>query len=134
MYSNQFDDFKIALALNLRRLREMRNILPGELAAELGMSERNYYRLEDPGKGGVAPKISVIPILASFYQVSIDELFGLVLPSSSGNQEEAVLLAMVRKMPVDTRKAFYLLAGTISQQRGSAAKLDKIADLIRLMA
>lgn len=130
----EFESYKIALSTNLRRLRVQRGLRAEDLALALGMSVRNYYRFESTGKNGVSPGCEILPVLASFYKVTIDELYGLSLPKSALTDQEAVILGYFRKFSEDLRRSFILLAGSLRIQRTSAAKIDKISDLIRLMS
>lgn len=129
----EFESYKIALATNLRRLRVQRGFHAEDLAAALGMSVRNYYRLESTGPNAVLPSSDLLPVLASFYRVTIDELYGLSMPKSALTDEEASILGCFRDFNKELRRSFILLTGLLRFQRTSAAKIDKIADLIRLM-
>lgn len=128
----QFENYKIALATNLRLFRVRNGFRAEELALALGMSVRHYYRFESTDANGVTPGSELLPVLASFYKVTIDELYGLSLPKSTLTEEESLVLGYFRSLGVDLKRAFIALAGVISIHRTSAAKVDKLADLLRM--
>lgn len=127
-------EIREALASNIKLLRKSKGFSAEELAGVLGMSTSNYYRMERAGPNGLMPDPWLILLLSSFYGVSTEELYGLALPKQYTSPEESVLLAAFRKMPEDVRKSFVQLAISSSLNRNSATKLEKIADLIRIMS
>lgn len=65
----------IFIAENLRRLRLARGLTQEELAASLGVSGQAVSRWET---GSVCPDIELLPGLANLFNVSLDELCGMV--------------------------------------------------------
>jgi transcriptional regulator with XRE-family HTH domain len=56
---------------NIRRIRESKNICIRELSDHLGISEKQYRRIE---KGEVRPDLERICSIADYFRVSIDTL------------------------------------------------------------
>lgn len=63
------------IQLQLAKLRKSRNITQQELAEVVGTSFQNISKWET---GVTTPDITMLPVLADFFQVSVDELLGLV--------------------------------------------------------
>ena len=60
------------LSQNILKLRKSANLTQEQLAAELGVTPQSVSNWE---RGG-APDISLLPVLANFFSVTIDELMG----------------------------------------------------------
>ena len=60
------------LSQNILKLRKSANLTQEQLAAELGVTPQSVSNWE---RGG-APDISMLPVLANFFSVTIDELMG----------------------------------------------------------
>ena len=71
----------IFIAENLRRLRLAHGLTQEELAASLGVSGQAVSRWET---GSVCPDIELLPGLANFFNVSLDELCGMEKLRSPG--------------------------------------------------
>lgn len=63
------------IQLQLAKLRKARNMTQQELSDIVGTSCQNISKWEN---GTTTPDITVLPVLADFFQVSVDELLGLV--------------------------------------------------------
>lgn len=63
----------INLGENIRRLRGERSLTQEQLAYELGVSPQAISRWET---GGALPDISMLPVMADFFDVTLDELMG----------------------------------------------------------
>lgn len=63
------------IQLQLAKLRKARNMTQQELSDIVGTSCQNISKWEN---GMTAPDITMLPVLADFFQVSVDELLGLV--------------------------------------------------------
>ena len=71
----------IFIAENLRHLRLAHGLTQEELAASLGVSDKAVSRWET---GAVCPDIELLPGLANFFNVSLDELCGMEKLRSPG--------------------------------------------------
>ena len=60
------------IAQNIKRLRQERNISQNQLARELNITPQAVSKWEN---GQASPDIELLPKLAKFFAVSIDELF-----------------------------------------------------------
>ena len=65
---------KFNLAENLRRLRKERDITQEELSSFIGVSSQAISKWE---RGEGYPDITFLPLIANFFGVSIDEIFGI---------------------------------------------------------
>ena len=65
---------KAVINLRLADLRKARHITQGELAEKIGASFQTISKWEN---GVTMPDISVLPVLADIFDVSVDELLGL---------------------------------------------------------
>jgi len=65
---------KIKFSENLRRLRKEKDITQEELSTFIGVSSQAISKWE---RGEGYPDITFLPSIASFFNVSIDELFGM---------------------------------------------------------
>lgn len=66
---------KQTITLQLAKLRKRNGITQRQLAEELGTSFQNVSKWET---GATMPDIALLPVLAAYFQVSVDELLGLV--------------------------------------------------------
>lgn len=64
-----------AIQLQLAKLRKARNMTQQELAEVVGTSFQNISKWET---GVTTPDITMLPVLSDFFEVSVDELLGLV--------------------------------------------------------
>ena len=62
-----------AIGKKLKELRKSAGLTQEQLASKLGLSRVNYTRYE---VGAVRPDYETIILLADFYDISLDELFG----------------------------------------------------------
>ena len=65
---------KLLIGENIRRLRRERNLTQEEVAAHLGISFQAISKWE---RGDGYPDITMLPTLAGYFAVSIDELVGM---------------------------------------------------------
>lgn len=65
---------KTVINFRLSELRKAKHITQGELAEIVGTSFQTISKWEN---GITMPDITVLPILAAFFEVSIDELLGI---------------------------------------------------------
>lgn len=61
----------MTLAENIKKLREDKNLMQKEVAAEIGLKPAHYNKIE---KGLVEPSVEVLDKLAAFYGISIDDI------------------------------------------------------------
>ena len=66
-------------------LRKRKGITQGELADVLGVSNQSVSKWES---GQCCPDIQLLPTLAAYFEVSIDELMGLETPKTELNSDE----------------------------------------------
>ena len=59
---------------NIKRLRRERNLTQEEMAAHLGISFQSISKWE---RGDGYPDIAMLPTLANYFGVSVDELLGI---------------------------------------------------------
>ena len=102
---------------NLRFLRKNHNLTQEELAEALGLSPQTISKWEN---NVTSPDISLLPLLADYYNISIDEL--LQYDSAS---RKAELKALAHKIHVlehsgELEKAYNLLHGEIEKWALSA--------------
>lgn len=64
----------MAIADNIKRLREDKGVLQKEVAASIGLKPAHYNKME---KGLVEPSIDILDKLAAFYGISIDQIVHL---------------------------------------------------------
>lgn len=65
---------KLLIGENIRRLRRERNLTQEEVAAHIGISFQAISKWE---RGDGYPDITMLPTLASYFDVSIEELIGM---------------------------------------------------------
>ena len=63
----------IEIGTKLKELRKERRLTQEELAQQLNLSRVNYTRYET---NKVRPDYETLLLLADFYEISVDELFG----------------------------------------------------------
>ena len=66
-------------------LRKSRGITQEELAVAVGVTNQSVSKWES---GQCCPDIQLLPVLASFFEISIDELMGFDLPTINKAQKE----------------------------------------------
>ncbi|MBQ6163297.1 MAG: helix-turn-helix domain-containing protein [Clostridia bacterium] len=64
---------ELSIGKNIRRLRRERDLTQEELAAHLGISFQSVSKWE---RGDGYPDITMLPALANYFRVSVDELIG----------------------------------------------------------
>lgn len=138
---------KITLSEQLRRLRRERGSTQEELADLLGISAQAVSKWE---RGEAMPDITLLPLLARYYRVSVDELLGVDRQSREARIQEicdeynrirhhepfdkdyglgegiALIRAALRELPGE----FFLeqlLAADLSYKSNSAAEPEKTA-------
>jgi len=65
---------KVTIAESLKRLRSQRNITQRQLSAHLNVSHQAVSRWENDT---TYPDIELLPEIALFFEISVDELLGL---------------------------------------------------------
>ena len=68
---------KLSIGENIRRRRIERNLTQEEVAAQLGVSSQSVSKWE---RGDGYPDIEMLPSIANYFSVSIDELMGTSAP------------------------------------------------------
>ncbi len=74
---------------NIRRLRRQRDLTQEEVAAHLGISPQSISKWE---RGDGYPDITMLPVLANYFSVSVDELIGMDEIAKSRKYTELNLL------------------------------------------
>ena len=112
---------KLNFAENLRKLRRERGFTQEVLAEKLGVSFQTVSRWEN---GVVYPDIELLPVIADFFEVRVDELLGCTKEDKDKNLQKrweeyeklsdpekqyAFLKAMKRDFPKDYMVPFYML-------------------------
>ena len=64
----------MSLAVNIKKLKEGKELMQKEVAAQIGLKPAHYLKLE---KGLVEPSVDVLDKLAVFYNVTIDNIVHL---------------------------------------------------------
>ena len=59
---------------NIKRMRRKRNLTQEEMAAHLGISFQSVSKWE---RGDGYPDITMLPALANYFGISVDELLGM---------------------------------------------------------
>ena len=65
---------ELHIGANIRRLRRERNLTQEEVAAHLGISFQSISKWE---RGDGYPDITMLPVLANYFCISVDELLGM---------------------------------------------------------
>lgn len=65
---------ELCIGQNIRRLRRERNLTQEEVAAHLGISFQSVSKWE---RGEGYPDITLLPALANYFRITIDELLGM---------------------------------------------------------
>ena len=74
----------MSIAENIYTLRKEKKLTQGQLAEKLGVSEQAVSKWE---KGQCAPDVSLFPLLAEIFGVSIDRIFGYHIQSYADEGE-----------------------------------------------
>ena len=75
----------IPIGENIRRLRRERNLTQEETAAHLGISFQSVSKWE---RGDGYPDITMLPALANYFGVSVDELLGMSVTEKKSKYDE----------------------------------------------
>lgn len=116
----------IKLAENLQLLRKEKGLTQEELASIFGVTSQSVSKWE---LGLSCPDITVLPEIAAYYQISVDELLGYK-PTSSINTIYLQMKSLVEGAPNDYGKPDYayrlarLASTTLWSQRNS--EIDKL--------
>ncbi|MDR0936294.1 MAG: helix-turn-helix transcriptional regulator [Oscillospiraceae bacterium] len=76
----------IQLPENLKKLRRVRELTQEELAERLGVSPQSISKWE---RGDNSPDIYMLPLIANFFEVSVDELLGMEIIRDEKRVEDA---------------------------------------------
>ncbi|MBE5905692.1 MAG: helix-turn-helix domain-containing protein [Lachnospiraceae bacterium] len=119
------------LGNNLRFLRKNHNLTQEELAEALGLSPQTISKWENDI---TSPDISLLPLLAEYYKISIDEL--LQYDSASRKTELKALAGKVHALEHsgELEKAYNLLHGEIEKWALSAGMNHLLGSLAYQLA
>ena len=110
--------FKTIFARNLDDLSKRSSLQPKELATIFGVSARQYRRWRNPLEPDL-PKHYVMPQIAEYFKVSIDQLYSAKGVGFARNNQEIKLLEMIRlgkrNLPIELiYEALTMLLGGMS--------------------
>lgn len=132
--SSNSDDFygfyRQALAVNIKKYRELQNLSAEDMAGMLGVSKRHYYKMESCGPYQVVPTADRLPFIASVFGITLDELCGLAPPTTSLSSDEGLLLQYFRKVPQSAQGPLLQIMRTAFLGKMSAEKLKKLSEFL----
>jgi transcriptional regulator with XRE-family HTH domain len=76
---------KISISENIKRLRRERDMTQDDLAAVMGVTSQSVSKWET---GTAYPDVETIPLLANYFDVSVDDLFGMASIRDEARIEE----------------------------------------------
>lgn len=76
---------KLLIGENIRRLRRERDLTQEEVAAHLGISFQSISKWE---RGDGYPDITILPSLANYFGITVDELIGMEENAKSEKYDE----------------------------------------------
>ncbi len=98
---------------NIYTLRKEKKITQAQLAEKLGVSEQAVSKWEN---GQCAPDVSLFPILADYFGVSIDRLFGYYMNS---HEEEISAIIKAADDSMDTYKEIEIISEGLNKYPNS---------------
>lgn len=114
----------------LKKLRRSRNLTQEEVAAHLGIS---YQAISKWERGDGYPDITMLPSLANYFDISVDELIGMEEISSAKNLDEINRLWQENRTHGKHKENVELMRGTLKIYPNNALLLVQLsASLERL--
>ena len=102
------------IGTNIYKLRKEKKFTQAQLAEKLGVSEQAVSKWEN---GMCAPDVSLFPVLAEFFGVSIDRLFGYHMNSYA---EEVKTIIKAADHSMDTYKEIEIISEGLKKYPNSA--------------
>lgn len=104
----------MSIGTNIYTLRKNKKITQGQLAEKLGVSEQAVSKWEN---NVCAPDVSLFPVIAEFFGVSIDRLFGYHRQSY---EDEVKAIEKAADDSMDTYKEIEIISDGLSRYPNSA--------------
>ena len=115
---------KMALGENLRKLRISENLTQEQLAEALGVSPQAVSRWENES---ACPDISLLPVIANFFEVSSDFLLGIDLAQKHQKIAEALKHDEKLRCSGETEKSIEFLREKTKEYPNSPELLHRMA-------
>ncbi|MCL2773434.1 MAG: helix-turn-helix domain-containing protein [Oscillospiraceae bacterium] len=119
----------INIGENIRNLRKRKDITQEELADHLGISFQSISKWE---RGDGFPDITMLPDLADFFNISIDELIGADKTLGGGDFYNIYKQAHEYEIQGDYDKAIELLKDTLKKYPNHFDMTSKLASILLL--
>ena len=117
----------INIGENIKNLRKRRNITQEELAEHLGISFQSVSKWE---RGDGYPDITMLPDLADFFNISIDELIGADGDPGGGYFSDSYVQAHEYQLNGDYNKAIELLREVLKKYPNHYDLTSKLSSLL----
>ncbi|MBE6626255.1 MAG: helix-turn-helix transcriptional regulator [Ruminococcaceae bacterium] len=111
----------MSIGRNIYELRKGKKITQGQLAEKLGVTEQSVSKWENDI---CAPDVSLFPIMAGFFGVSIDRIFGY---SVSSYDEEVDKILKETDDAMDTYKEIEIMTSALERYPNSAKLKTNLA-------
>ena len=119
----------INIGENIKNLRKRKDITQEELAEHLGISFQSISKWE---RGDGLPDITMLPDLADFFDISIDDLIGADKMPGGGYFSETYIKAHEYQLNGDYDKAIELLKETLTKYPNHYDMTAKLASVLLL--
>ena len=110
---------QLNLGTKIRELRRRDGRTQDNLAEALGVTAQAVSRWES---GGSYPDMEMIPAIANYFHVSIDELFGY-----HDEREEKIKTILENATKILTKQGFTLFQGSLSEDVGECVNMLRVA-------
>ncbi len=110
---------KLTLGEKIKELRKRDGRKQEDLANALGVSNQAVSRWE---KDGSYPDMEMIPAIANYFHVSIDELFGY-----HDKREEKIKVILEKATKTLTKQGFTMYQGNLSEDVGECVNMLRAA-------
>ena len=110
---------QLNLGVKIRELRKRDGRTQDNLAEALGVTAQAVSRWES---GGSYPDMEMIPAIANYFHVSIDELFGY-----HDEREEKIKTILENATKILTKQGFTLFQGSLSEDVGECVNMLRAA-------
>ena len=110
---------QLNLGMKIRALRNRDGRTQENLAEALGITAQAVSRWES---GGSYPDMEMIPVIANYFHISIDELFGY-----HNDREKKIKNVLEAATNVLTRQGFIMTRGELPEEVGECLKMLRVA-------